>query len=220
MNIETITMDKDVALEKLKLYKESLKKSARSKAETHITKEYKTAITALKELGKGHAILDIDDVISNAPIDSKERPRLAICRADLKQVRFTWEVNSITGIFTGQVEGSFWRSAKDIRLEVNMSRQHHYTAVRNWDRAAGLQPDTLNGYSLVPLVPPTVEVKNKLDSYHILWEVENWSDTEIGAKPNRDPYLLKRLNTTLFAVIAEWDLTELEMLVMKRRIDR
>lgn len=219
MNIETITMDKNEALEKLKAYKDALKRSARSKAEAHVTKEYKDAVIALRALGKGHAIIDIEDVISGAPIDSKERPKLAICRADLKQVKFRWAPNSNTAAFVGEKSG-YWSLAKDINLEINMGRNHHFTEVRDWNREAGLQPAILEGFSLVPLVPPTVEVKSKLENYHILWEVENWSDTEIGAKPDRDPYLLKRLNTTLFAVVAEWDLTELEMLIMKKRIDR
>lgn len=219
MNIETITMEPKEALEKLKLYRKKLQQKKRSQVEKHVTQEYKTACKVLRELGKGHPILDIEDVIRNAPIDNKERPRLAICRADLKQVRFRWGANSERASFTGFFDTGFWSSARDIRIQLNMERTHHYTCVPGWSKDGKARPWELEGYSLVPLVPPNIDLKAKLESHHILWEVEKWSDTEIGAKPDKDPYLLRRLNNTLFAVVAEWDLTEVEQLVMKRRID-
>jgi hypothetical protein len=47
--------------------------------------------------------------------------------------------------------------------------------------------------------------------------VEQWADTRIGARPDRDPYLLRHLHGDAYAVLAEWDLTPLEQLVMTGR---
>ena len=73
------------------------------------------------------------------------------------------------------------------------------------------------GYALVPLVPADVRPSGQLRNYFILWEVEQWSDRRIGAKPDIDPYLLRHLAGDLYVVEAEWDLTELERAIMSGR---
>ena len=45
--------------------------------------------------------------------------------------------------------------------------------------------------------------------WHILWEVEKWANQQHNVTPDIDPYLLKHVTGSLYAVIAEWDLTNL-----------
>lgn len=221
MNIETITMNEKEALSQLRGYQDKLRRGVKARLNDHMRKEYEDAISALKELGKGHAILDIDEVIRNAPVDAKERPRLAIGRADLKQIAITWEGNSTICNLSHAERRYHWQNsvAESLRVSIDMRREHHYQKIASWDTTKTLRPAQLLGFAMVPLIPPKIELKAKPENYHILWEVEEWADTEIGARPDRDPYLLRRINSTLFAVIAEWDLTDLERLVMKHRIN-
>jgi hypothetical protein len=59
-----------------------------------------------------------------------------------------------------------------------------------------------------------------LKTHFVLWEVEAWADSRIGAQPDRDPYLLRRVDADLFAVVGEWDLTDVERAIMRGRISR
>lgn len=82
----------------------------------------------------------------------------------------------------------------------------------------GQREEMTNGYALVPIVPPTVRKGHAdLSRYFTLWEVEQWADQRIRAAADRDPYLLQRLGGDLYAVVGEWDLTELERAVMGSR---
>jgi hypothetical protein len=77
--------------------------------------------------------------------------------------------------------------------------------------------DAHNGYALIPMIPADVRPRDALENCYVLWEVEHWADRPIRATPDRDPYLLKHLAGDLYAVIAEWDLTELERAIMQGR---
>jgi hypothetical protein len=61
--------------------------------------------------------------------------------------------------------------------------------------------------ALVPTVPPHLR-PDDLRKFYILWEAE-WDRS-----PPVDPLLLSRVNQTMFAVVAQWDLTPLEQKVL------
>ena len=139
------------------------------------------------------------------------RPRLAIARADRKQVkvtdgRFSWRSHVPVGhiLFDATSENFHdFDYAGSLRIDVP------------WSDGKTVQIPT--GYALVPLVPADVRPSGQLRNYFILWEVEQWSDRRIGAKPDIDPYLLRHLAGDLYVVEAEWDLTELERAIMSGR---
>lgn len=225
MNVETITMEPEAALEQLKAYKAKLKGKMIARANTHMKEEYQTAIDTLRQLGNGYPILDIEEAIKNAPVDEMERPRLAIARADCKQVQFCWRENKNDACFTSSDDDddrehlTFWNKISSKNIELNMGRQHHFQKLSNWEGKTQMYPATIYAYSLVPLIPPSVKLSAKAENFHILWEVEKWSEKETKPEPDKDPYLLRRINSTLFAVVDEWELTELERLVMKHRVN-
>jgi len=63
--------------------------------------------------------------------------------------------------------------------------------------------------AMVPSIPPQFRPAYALKNYHILFEVDSW---EIVAPV--DPALLKALGGGLYAVLAVWDLTDLERAVL------
>ncbi len=208
MDVDLITMDPEVARQKLDAYRQRL---ARQEDE-----EYRAVADALEHGVKGRALLDIDDVFRDCPRDEKWRPKLAIARADRRQVEFDWAARRTTATFNTAQPG-YWRDSLAVRVDMGQEHGHVY-GPGHWEG----QSKHVGGFALVPMVPAEVrnEVKTDLRKCHILWEVEEWADERIGVRPDRDPYLLKHCGGSLYAVLAEWDLTDLERAVMKHRADR
>ena len=79
---------------------------------------------------------------------------------------------------------------------------------------------TRSWWAQVPMIPP-IGVRlagggSKLRHHVVLWEAE-WSERRPAALPPYDPYLLRPLGGDLYAVVSEWDLTEIERAVMAGR---
>ena len=69
------------------------------------------------------------------------------------------------------------------------------------------------GVAPVPLVPPRCRPRpRRLAHCHILWEVPSWTPI-----PPQDPALIRHIRGDLWAVLATWDLTELERAVLAAR---
>jgi hypothetical protein len=67
----------------------------------------------------------------------------------------------------------------------------------------------------VPLIPPQFRPADAYANYHVLWEVETW--TRIAPK---DPLLLRRVTGQIYVIVAQWNLTELERLIMDASLRR
>jgi hypothetical protein len=61
----------------------------------------------------------------------------------------------------------------------------------------------------VPLIPPHLRPADAYRNYFILWEVKVWQRVAPV-----DPLLLTHVTGHVFAVVAQWDLTPIERLVM------
>ncbi len=213
MNVETITMPREAAVEKLAAYEDVLRR-------TH-DDELEAAVEGYRALAAGTPLVDLDDVFSKSPVDKKGRPRLAVARADRQHVRMWWPNNTDRCWFSTEndvVTG--WRRPSSnplcptLNWDFAMGREHGqmYQSGQHWHGS------TLDGFALVPLVPPDVlPQRSYLRKHMVLWEVEEWSDKRLDTIPDRDPYLLTHLGGTLFAVVGEWDLTDLERAVMRGR---
>ena len=201
MNVETITMDPAEAREKLKITRTLLHRRA--------DEEYEALAAGYQALGEGTPLINLPDVIRAGGFDEKKRPNLAIARADRKQVKWERWRGSETGAFDTRKASSSSPAWPTLVRRVSVPPELITEDGPRWQR----------GYALVPIVPPDVRatVKGQLRDYFILWEVEEWSDRRIGAQPDRDPYLLKHLHGDLYAVVAQWDLTELERAVTAGR---
>jgi len=208
MDINLISMPADQAWDKATAYKERLAKMKPSMANAKVRAEYETALKGFEALAKGTPMIDLDDVMTQCPLDEKSRPKLAIARADRKQVKFKWEQYRHRASFSTDYLDT---PRPTLNIEVDMGRYLRRTGDtwKTW----------VEGYALVPMVPLDVRPKvGVLEGWHILWEVERWADDEIKVQPDIDPYLLKHVTGSFYAVIAEWNLTPLERSIMRRRV--
>jgi hypothetical protein len=199
MNVSTFTMNKAEAEKKLVAYKQQLKRRT--------SEEYDIAAKAYALVAKGHAILNLVEVFTQTGLGEDLRPRLAIARADRKEVEVTVRSDSRNLTFsTLNGSRSEWNYQGDLLVRVPYEYTDEQRSSRLWK----------SGFSLVPMIPADVreDVAGQDKDYFILWEVEHWSDRSLTSRPSRDPYLMKHIAGDLYAVMAEWDLTELEASIM------
>ena len=96
-------------------------------------------------------------------------------------------------IFRPPYDG-FRAEARELRLPSPL--------LRTWVRA---------GQAAVPPIPPAHRPAGSLSRYWECWEVDDWDVV------TTDPMLLKRINYHTFAVLAVWDLTDVERMVIAGR---
>lgn len=206
MNVQPITMDPGTAREKLRAVRAALHRRADG--------EYQALERAYAALAEGTPILSLPEAFRTAGIDEQGRPRLAIARADRRRCRFSWRAPNVGGL--PRTEGALYFDTRadpwslrgtgvNLVLAVVLGREFAPpTAVRM----------NAGGEALVPLIPPEVrnQVRFRDRDCYLLWEVETWTPV-----PDRDPMLLRHLGGDAYAVLAHWDLTDLERMVMAGR---
>jgi hypothetical protein len=202
MNVPLITMPREEARVQLRQYRTALHRRADA--------EYQAVVAGLEALADGTPIIGLADAIAAGGFDASGRPNLAVARADRGQVRMWWDGNQAHFDTSRGTAGA----GPSMRRTVQVERPD--AAPRS--SGAWWRP---HGYALVPMIPAAVRnsVRYTTAQCFILFEVEQWSDTPLGARPDRDPYLLRHLHGDAYAVLAEWDLTDLERLVMAGRRD-
>ncbi len=196
MKFDVITEpDKRIATKKWKEYKQA-ERVAR-------TVEDSRCISIYKELGKiyhrmkaGNHIIDISRVIHQGGVKEPGRPNFAVGRANLPHIICEYDKNGSVSYIASQ-----WRkSAGDIHLGNILPK---FTMTNFWDRQVTLKAP-------IPIIPPKYRPKRLTNDYYILWQVDEWKMI-----PSADPYLLKRLTRNHFLLLEGWDLTPLEISVMK-----
>ncbi len=206
MDVPMIEMDPAEARERLKAYRGALHLGADA--------EYEAAVAGYEALAKGTPVIQFGEAIRAAGRFEDGRPKLAVARADRNQVRFSCDGGRRATFSATRGQWRDWNYRRDhpdglLLMDVDMEPAGFYVHM---------------GWALVPMVPPhAVEAagsRAKLKDYLILWEIEEgWADRAIRAEPDIDPYLLKPIHGDLCAVVAEWDLTDLERAVMSGRRD-
>lgn len=191
MNAGQLTMTKAEAHERLQHYRRALHDRA--------NEEYEVAAAAYDALAKGTPIIELVHAFTLAPLDEKGRPKMAIARADEKQVKI-WSGNGVRDFEPAPARHVSAQRVRTRRIPDPRSSWRH--------------PD---GFALVPLVPPAILGNRNPAKHWILWEVEQWADQRLDAAPDRDPLLLRQIRGSLYAVVGQWDLTEVERMVMASR---
>lgn len=209
MELSTIEMEKNEAKEAFQQYRAAVKERHNAEDE-QIMRVY-------RELARGRQVIRLSEAVQNGGTTSlwgrdwqkrKVRydvPMIAVARANRE---FVWT----PGIAP---DGGFSMSSK---------RYPHHNNTFDWIRmAAGTFPadeerSQFGSWSpsiraIIPTIPPPLRPVAHLRNYHILWEAK-WG---IDPPPPGDPALLKQISGDLFAVLAIWDLTEVEQAVLAGR---
>jgi hypothetical protein len=185
MNVQTIQVDPAHALQKLDEYKQATK-NERHEQDVMLRRAYKLA-------AKGYRLINVAAALKETGLNEKGQPRLALARADWKDVVFTF---------------SWWRSGKRCFSHIDRPQENYI----RYEIPDEIYPAELltNKHlkSPVPHIPPSARPRYKLENYHILFEVKSWEEYPA------DPYLLKHVHGWIYAVIAEWELSPLELMIL------
>lgn len=199
MNVNTLIVTPEVAEAKLERYQQLIA-SKRTREDEILLRLYK----AVKD---GARVLNLPAAFKQTGLNVLAQPKLAIARADWRDVRCVANPTSRNGTrgryhygegtvgFTGTREWNVWAFAKNIVLP---------NGIFTWP-TSGIGRGWYTLRSAVPHVPPECRPKRALSNYFILFEVEKWE-----AEYPVDPFLLERVAGHFYIVRSEWELTPLE----------
>lgn len=153
---------------------------------------------------RGLPVISLSQTMAQAGWFPNGLPRFAICRADARQcwvdVRHwgnPWQVT-----FADREWDRGRAQVGAYRVSIDMPPPTSATAnPQRWAR------------TIVPYIPAQYRPKRgRLGRFHVLWEVDRWTLT-----PPHDPVLVRHIRGDLWAVLAAWDLTDLERAVLAGR---
>ncbi len=198
MDPNIVTLPKDEALQKFELYRDAVRVS-RAAADRMMMKAYRA-------LSKGHGVLNLKEALAKgSAFEDGVLPRLAVMRADQEKVFFRRDGSG--GFYSNSERYLHHRlkKAQTARIQFFLPDGSLPTyADYLWRKA-------MNIFSApVPPIPPEHRPSDAYSKYCILWEVNVW---EPHAPPG-DPILLQPIGGDLYAVMAHWDLTEVESMVL------
>lgn len=173
---------------------------AREVKERHRTED-EQILRCYREIARGRPVINVIDAIRDAgphPL-APYFPLLALARADWLRV---WASRT-----SADGDLRFWRTPRSWRRETGESR--YAAGALPMLEAGAVRPPAVS--TIVPIVPPALRPGADLSRYWILFEVERWEPVA-----PRDPLLLRHLSGSLYAVLAHWDLTEVERAVIAR----
>lgn len=208
MKLETITMDKEAAMRAFLEYRNAVR-AKHSDEDAEIMRGY-------QQLAKGRQLIRLSETIAAGGLMDIATTR---SRYDHKTNR-SWRepaTNKLPRLAVARASAQWCHLKIDVQ-NITFSEQRNYpsntkTSIRRVPRVAGVaDAATYDDYrAMVPPVPPRFRPSASLDNFHILWEAEWQRQAPI------DPALLKHIGGDLYAVLAVWDLTELERSVLMRR---
>jgi hypothetical protein len=216
-----VTIDKKQALQKYNEYKQALRIS-RNQHDRMMKAVYQA-------LAQGLGVVNPRAAILKAGLNDKGQPRLAICRADFQTVYFKRShFEAAYSVYPSRYLTRSLKSAQEARLQfwfgdktlpdVQPIKKPVYGKDNSLVYYQEIYPP---GYretvkAVVPIVPPAHRPAGAmLSQYSVLWEVAEWEALPKPPVPPGDPMLLKPLgHTGLYAVMAHWDLTDVERMVL------
>ena len=166
-----------------------------------------------KQLSMGRTVISLTKAMEVAGVRDNGLPVLAVGNADAKWVWFVWDA----GMIRDDPYGCCWEHpgvafVSDHAINPgwnirNPKGEKRGGTIRFLRTFFPVRPEG-NPRARVPVIPPEHRPKGRLWNYHILWEA-NWETAP------RDPVLLRRISREHFVVMAQWDLTEVERLVLE-----
>lgn len=188
MDLNAITMDPSAADQAFREYRAEFMKH-RNQIDGELMRGYKV-------LAQGKKLISLTEAFAVAGLNEQGLPAIAVNQADEPFVLLDvggWR----TGYSNGQ--GVFYNDgARKMRHPIRVKMPENTVA-------------KVNQRAVAPIIPPKFRPPFSLSNYHLLWEVQTWTT---NPQPRRDPALLKHIGGDLYAVLAIWDLTELESRVL------
>jgi len=202
MDLNIVTLPKEEALERYRLYQAAVRRS-RHAADRLMMRAYKS-------LSEGQGVINLIEVLKAGGVHQETwLPKLAVMRADQPHVYFRRRNNG-AGFYSFSERyyiTSKTRKGQALRLQFSIP-ENGQPFCSNYSERPGDYWDTHS--APVPPIPPEYRPADALSKYCILWEVPVWSPV----RPPDDPVLLRALGGDLYAVLAHWDLTEIEKMVL------
>jgi hypothetical protein len=188
-----LTIDKNTAREAWRSY---------LKAKHYSTPIDEEIARCYKMLAQGKLVIKALESIRTAGCDDNGLPKLAIARADAKEVHLQmWSEGSAT---MSSVTG------RGRQRLLGRAFNNHFTFESG---TFGRRDRWRNADALVPIVPINERPKRALQNFHVLFEAEWRKAVPI------DPFLLKRLGKSdMWVVCAMWDLSEIERTALAARL--
>jgi hypothetical protein len=198
---DVTSVDTETAKEKVQQYRAAVKQTRRA--------EDAAIASAYSIVARGKRVISLNETIRQGGFDDHGRPRLAVSRADAQRC----------SVHTNDVEDLVFYDSRSrvpvYRMRTDVGQYHVRIPWPRVDRKATV--DTHYRYdwdAMVPLVPPEHRPRqhkagagDPLASCHIVWEAD-WNSAP------RDPALIRHIVGDLWTLLATWDLTELERLVI------
>lgn len=199
MDLTVLEISKDEATERLAEYEQMIT-SERTAEDAAIAAGYRAA-------ARGLPVISLQRSIIAGGFHGNSLPKIAVIRADVTECFVRWQNGNL--IFSDRDDWYVNRGA--------LVGAHSVRVAVPGDNQPTLAPGDLrrvySGSTVVPLIPPRHRPRpRRLRGCHILWEVDEW-----GWIPPRDPALLRHIRGDLWAVLATWDLTDLERAVLAQR---
>lgn len=208
MELATIDMPVEEAQQRFEEYRAAVRER-HDEEDEQIMRGYRT-------LAKGQQVLNLPQTLRAGGINVQtfrgrwgrgsvdvHLPRLAVARANRTTV-WTYGIRD---------DGSCTMQTKrdpHVNNRFDVLRFPEATFAEGSSDEWGSQPRIR---AVVPNVPPRLRPRVGLGNFHVLFEAE-WG---LDPDPPVDPALLKHIDGDLYAVVAVWDLTELERAVLAGR---
>lgn len=198
MNLATLEITPDEAKATLVEYEKQLA--------TERTIEDEAIMMGYRAAARGLPVISLRRCFETAGVfESNGMPKLAIVRSDARECFCHYSFDPQRLVFTdsrlGENRGALV-GAHSVTVPLDEA-QWDARPKSTWRRAS----------TIVPTIPPRFRPsKRRMAKRHILWEVESWT-----REVPKDPALLRHIRGDLWAVLAVWDLTELERLVLSQR---
>jgi hypothetical protein len=200
MKLDTIEMSRPAAREAFLAYRRAVR-------ERHDAED-EQIMRGYRELARGRMLISLSEAIRTAGADDRGRPKLAIVRAHSREVHVHVRSDGSEVTFTD--DGDYWRARHRNRVTVRDAGIMPPICSRACMGVGSDHRHPLVAAAITPIVPPPLRPAAHLRNYHVLFEAD-WK------APPVDPALLRHIGGDLYAVLAVWDLTPVERLVLAGR---
>jgi hypothetical protein len=197
MHLTTLEIPEDEVRAKLAEY-EALLAEDRTAEDEAIAAGYRAA-------ARGLPVITLSRTVAAGGFHDNGLPRIAVVNAAAQTCFATWSGDSLVFAVTDDWRANRGALVGPSSVRVPIAEPPATRSSSYWRMAS----------APVPLVPPQHRPRRprRLSRCHVLWEVDEWAPVVA-----RDPALLRHIRGDLWAVLATWDLTELERAVLSQRL--